>query len=201
MPYYAIYNGKNGNEIVNTWQECVALTYKIKGSSMGRFENEDQAKDFLENPPEYATKEAMRNAQMSNAQVDAQKHSPYVIINMPYYAPQALSMAESCLMFKDVLESAAYKNLTTTAKALLPHLGLLYQPHQSDVSLSRNDAGEALGCGKKAIKAAFDSLVDNGFIELIKGHCHGQPRTFRLTWMPYNGEPSTNEWKSIGANT
>ncbi len=82
MPYYAIYNGKNGNEIVNTWKECKANTHKIKGSSMKRFENEGQAKEFLENPPEYVTNAAMRHAQMSNAQVDAQKHSLNVIINI-----------------------------------------------------------------------------------------------------------------------
>lgn len=57
MKYYAIKVGKNAPCIVETWDECLALTQGYSGAVFKRFNNILMAQDFLRaRLPKWATK-------------------------------------------------------------------------------------------------------------------------------------------------
>ena len=102
-----------------------------------------------------------------------------------------------------MITSASYEGLSTPAKALVPFLQLHWR-NDKPVDYGVREAQRRLKCSKATAIAVFHELQSAGFIELIdeslfSSRTQSKARTWRLTWLPYDGKPPTNDWEKIKA--
>lgn len=100
-----------------------------------------------------------------------------------------------------LLQSNAYRALTTQSRALLTELVMLHDGNNNgSLYLSVRDAGDRIGLADlTAVKKAFDQLIELGFIEMTKeGHFSvkagetSRARCWRLTWEVGPGRKAPN---------
>jgi hypothetical protein len=98
-----------------------------------------------------------------------------------------------------MMESPARMGLTPQAKELL----ILLQAHwRNDVPVAYGvrEAKAKIPCAKGTAQRAFVQLQKAGFIQVVdqslfNSREQSKTRTWRLTWMPWQGRPPTNDWE------
>jgi hypothetical protein len=105
-----------------------------------------------------------------------------------------------------LLQSEAYRSLPQTARALLVELAMMENGRNNgSLFLSVRDAADRLGMSDQtSLGRAFEELVDRGLIRCTKeAHFEvkaaevSRARCWRLTWLPANNRPATNEWEQF----
>lgn len=106
-----------------------------------------------------------------------------------------------------LLSSAAFRSLGVAARALLIDVIMLHNgENNGSLYLSLRDAADRLGFSDHhSVSAAFDELLDRGFLRCtkdahfsVKAADHSRARCWCLTWLaaPSLKRPATNEWQS-----
>jgi hypothetical protein len=103
-----------------------------------------------------------------------------------------------------LLESSAYRSLSTNARALLVEMTMLENGKNNGAFwLSVKDAGARMGLANlQSVSCAFNDLTEAGFIRMtrdgffhVKASNAGRARCWRLTWLAWPGvRGPTNEW-------
>lgn len=88
----------------------------------------------------------------------------------------------------DVLDSAAFVELSVASRAILIEIGRVYNGHNNgQLALSVRQAAQRCGISKDTVSRAIQELEDAGFIETVeKGGFRQGPKyasTFRLLWL------------------
>lgn len=101
-----------------------------------------------------------------------------------------------------MLSSSAYKSLTSHQKVLIL---LLQEQWRNDkaVAYSVREAAAKIPCKPNTACKAFGALVECGFIvctELseFNSRTGSKAREWRLTWMPFDSKPPSNDWEKWG---
>ncbi|MEQ8315109.1 MAG: hypothetical protein RL839_06570 [Gammaproteobacteria bacterium] len=97
------------------------------------------------------------------------------------------------------LESQQYLGLSAQAKVLITLMQVHWRPHEP-VGYGIREAMKRIPCAKGTAQRAFKELEEKGFIvkvdeSLFNSRFMSKSRTWRLTWMPYNFKPPTNNWE------
>ncbi len=71
-------------------------------------------------------------------------------------------------LYRHELESAAYRSLSTDARALLVEFRALFDGKENEIFLSVREMQRRLGIGQRPAQAARDELLDRGFIRLME---------------------------------
>jgi len=105
------------------------------------------------------------------------------------------------VMLVRMINSASYSSLSTPAKAMLPYLQVHWR-NDKPVDYGVREAMRRLCCSKATAIKVFHELQDLGFIELVdeslfSSRIQSKTRTWRLTWLPFDNKPPTNEWEKI----
>lgn len=107
-----------------------------------------------------------------------------------------------------MLMSEAFRSLDLAARALLTELVMLENgKNNGSLWLSVQDATDRLGLADaRPAMRAFDDLRDRGLIAMtkdahftVKAAETSRARCWRLTWLPFDGKPPTNNWQSYEA--
>lgn len=105
----------------------------------------------------------------------------------------------------DILQSAAYRALSCTARALLVEFAMLYNTRNNgELYLSVRDAAARLGLSDMtAASAAMAELMDLGFIDVTadgifasSGNGQSKARCFRITWEQAPGSSATFDYRT-----
>jgi hypothetical protein len=72
------------------------------------------------------------------------------------------------------------------------------------VDYGLREAEEKIPCARNTASKVFKELREAGFIDMVdeslfNSRTQSKSRTWRLTWMPYNDRPPTNNWEKKGA--
>lgn len=102
-----------------------------------------------------------------------------------------------------MINSASYEGLSTPAKLLTLFLQSHWRNHKP-VDYGVREAQRRLKCSKATAIAVFQELQSSGFIELVdeslfSSRTQSKARTWRLTWLPFDGKAPTNEWEKINS--
>lgn len=97
--------------------------------------------------------------------------------------------------------STAFLNLSPQAKALREQMQVHWR-NDKPVAFGIREAEEKIPCSKKIAIRAFKELEKNGFIVMVDecffdSTTNSRSRTWRLTWLPFNGRAPTNEWEKV----
>jgi len=101
--------------------------------------------------------------------------------------------------YEEMLESLAYRDLSTVERCLLEEFQRIYRPGRNGVlSISTRRASELLNVTEPTACNAFYGLTAHGFIKLDKEHLwqERKAREWQLTFEPCNGREPTDEWLS-----
>lgn len=103
-----------------------------------------------------------------------------------------------------LLTSAAYRNLSPYAKALM-HSMHVHWSNDKPVGYGVREAERSIPCCRRSAMRAFVELQERGFIVLVDesrfcSRTHAKTRTWRLTWLPFNSRTPTNDWEKRSAN-
>lgn len=106
-----------------------------------------------------------------------------------------------CSIQRRLLESNAYLSLSPQAKVLMT----LLQVHWSNykpVDYGVREAEQKISCSRKLAMRAFSELQERGFIAMVNEsmwhvRVSQRTRTWRLTWLPFDSKPPTNDWEKI----
>lgn len=107
-----------------------------------------------------------------------------------------------------VMKSEAYRSLGATARSLLFELAMIENSkNNGSLYLSVRDAADRLGMSDpKSITNAFNELEDRGLIKCtkpayfeVKAADHSRARCWKLTWVPANRRPPSEEWRAYSA--
>lgn len=98
-----------------------------------------------------------------------------------------------------LVSSTAYLKLTPQAKALM----VLMQAHwrnDKPIAYGVREAEEKIACSRKLAMRAFKELETAGFIMMVDcsrwdGRTNSKSKTWRLTWLPFEGRAPTNDWE------
>jgi hypothetical protein len=101
----------------------------------------------------------------------------------------------------DVVDSPAYRSLSTAARCILVEVRRRYNGHNNgEISLSCREAAERIGVSKNTASTAFGELLDRGLLKVgvesgfnMKGG--RRSRRWILTEEGILGQPPTNEWR------
>jgi hypothetical protein len=97
-----------------------------------------------------------------------------------------------------MLRSPAWRSLGGSAlKVLLELHTRFHGANNGDLSLGLDEAAKTLSIGKATAKAAFDELVEKGFLLLIKKGTFARRHasTYALTFKPIATNPRTDNWR------
>ncbi|WP_265562800.1 hypothetical protein [Sphingomicrobium arenosum] len=109
--------------------------------------------------------------------------------------------AKHVRLYEAMLSTAAYRSLKPPARALLVELNRLYNgSNNGSLFCSQRHAAKALNYSSRAsVKAAFDQLIDRGFVkENQKGGFdwkNGHATTFILTQHGFNDAQATQDFR------
>ena len=104
-----------------------------------------------------------------------------------------------------ILESEAYRSLDLAGRGLFIELIMLHNgKNNGSLWLSVKDATDRLSLSdQRPAMRAFDDLKDRGLIAMtkdahfsVKASETSRARCWRLTWLPFDGKPASNEWRS-----
>lgn len=100
-----------------------------------------------------------------------------------------------------MMNSPAFEGLSTPTKALVPFMQIHWRNDKA-VDYGVRETMHKLKCSKATAMRAFRELQEAGFIELIdeslfSSRTQSKARTWRLTWMPFDGKPPTHDWEKI----
>lgn len=98
-----------------------------------------------------------------------------------------------------LLSSDAYLGLSAQAKVLIHLLHSHWRPDRA-IGFGLREAGEKIPCSRKTAIRVFKELQEAGFIvmedeSLFCSRAQSKTRTWRLTWLPWNSQPPTNQWE------
>ena len=96
-----------------------------------------------------------------------------------------------------LIESSAYRDLSTAARALLIEFARIYRPTRNGgLSISTRKAIEWLGISKNTADKVFYELAAHGFIKLKSNESwqERKAREWAVTWEPLHQKEPTNEW-------
>lgn len=102
------------------------------------------------------------------------------------------------MVYREWFNSAAYRDLSLTARCLLMEMHILYRPGRNGaLSLSVVNAAKRLNVTQRTVRPAFHELAEHGFISLTKGEYwqERKAREWRLTFLKCNGSEPTDEWR------
>nr|CAA6811329.1 MAG: Unknown protein [uncultured Thiotrichaceae bacterium] len=100
-------------------------------------------------------------------------------------------------LYDNLIESPAYRDLSTAARALLIEFARLYRPARNGgLSISTRKAIELLGVSKSTADRVFHELAAHGFIKLKSNESwqERKAREWAVTWEPVQKKEPTNEW-------
>jgi hypothetical protein len=97
-----------------------------------------------------------------------------------------------------LLKSEPYLSLMPQAKVLITLLQVHWRPDKL-VDFGIREAAEKIPCDPKTASKAFNQLQELGFIKCIEqsifsSRTMSKSRTWRLEWLPFNGQPPRNTW-------
>ena len=103
------------------------------------------------------------------------------------------------VLSRHLLNSAAYASLTPVQKVLMQLLHEQWRPDR-DVAYSVREAAQKISCSVNTACLAFQCLMNKGFIVCtglseFNSQLGSKAREWRLTWMPFNSKPPTNDWE------
>ena len=107
-----------------------------------------------------------------------------------------------------ILVSEAYRSLDPVARALLIEITMLENGRNNgSLWLSIRDATDRLGMADaRPTMRSFEALQDRGLIKMtkdahftVKASDTSRARCWRLTWLPYDGKPPSNDWQKYVA--
>tara|TARA_R110002167_G_scaffold365468_1_gene590296 strand:+ start:7090 stop:7476 length:387 start_codon:yes stop_codon:yes gene_type:complete len=104
---------------------------------------------------------------------------------------------------RDMIESPAWLSLSPQAVKLLSLLHVHWR-NNKPVDYGIREATLKIGCSKITARKVFVELQEKGFIVLVdeslfSSRTQSKARTWRLTWLPFNGLVPTNEWEKINS--
>lgn len=97
-----------------------------------------------------------------------------------------------------MVRSDAWRSLSGAAVKVWVELRCRFNgSNNGRLTLSMDEAAHLLGLGKATVHRALSELVDRGFIRITRpGQWYGRLATeYRVTCLPCDGHPPTNEWK------
>lgn len=102
-------------------------------------------------------------------------------------------------MPRHLLDSAEFTKLSAQAKVLMIFMQTHWRPYKP-VDYGIREAANKIPCARNTAVSVFKELRIAGFIVLVdeslfSSRTQSKSRTWRLTWLPYNGRPPTNEWE------
>lgn len=105
----------------------------------------------------------------------------------------------------ELIESPAYRDLKSVARALLIEFANLYRPSRNGrLSISVRNAATLIRCNKTTAEKAFHELASHGFIRVtnMDQWQDKKAREWAVTWQSVGNREPTNEWKAWveGAN-
>lgn len=100
-----------------------------------------------------------------------------------------------------LLASKAWGQLSSQAKCLMPLLQSHWR-HDKPVAYGVREAMQRIPCAKGTAAKAFKQLQSSGFIVMVDeswfdSRTKSKTRTWRLTWLPWQGKSPTNEWEKL----
>lgn len=109
------------------------------------------------------------------------------------------SRGGTLVLLRRMIESPAWLSLTAQAKALLLLMQVHWRPDEP-VAYGVREAMEKIPCAKGTAQRAFTELQQGGFIQVVdlslfNSREQSRTRTWRLTWMPWQGREPSNEWE------
>ena len=107
------------------------------------------------------------------------------------------------MLTNGMIDSPAWQSLSANAQALWLHIRRRYLPdNNGDIPLSCREAAEKLNVGKTTAAAAFDELIDKGFIKVGEHSAFHlkikRARRWIMTHEVLDGKAPTNEWREWG---
>lgn len=100
---------------------------------------------------------------------------------------------------RDIFISPAWLALSPVATKLMALMQIHWRNGKA-VDYGVREAMDKIGCAKGTARRAFEELQEAGFIEMVdesmfSSRTQSKARTWRLTWMPFNGLLPTNDWE------
>lgn len=108
------------------------------------------------------------------------------------------------VMCRFLLESKNYKTLSANSRALMLELQLHWR-NDKPVDMGVREAAKRICCTEKTVRKAFNELEERGFIvceeyAYFNSKLGSKPRSWRLTWLPFNYNKPTNDWEEWEGN-
>ncbi len=105
------------------------------------------------------------------------------------------------VLCRKLIESENYLTLSPHARALMTLLQIHWRPDKP-VDYGIREAEKKLLCNRKTAMKAFNLLIDRGFLvcteqSVFSTRTQSKARSWRLTWLPYDFKPPTNEWEQM----
>ena len=101
---------------------------------------------------------------------------------------------------REIYDSPAYRSLSFICRAVLLHLLYHYIPNLSEViGMSNRRLAREIGINKDTAGRALRKLETVGLIRMVdeSDWYHGTARSYRLTFMTYQGKQPTDEWAAF----
>ncbi len=100
---------------------------------------------------------------------------------------------------RQLIESENYQTLSTYARALMTLLQVQWRPDKP-VDYGIREAGKRLVCNRKTAMKAFNQLIERGFLvcveqSIFSSRTQSKTRSWRLTWLPFDFKPPSNNWE------
>lgn len=97
------------------------------------------------------------------------------------------------------LESVQYTRLSAQAKVLITLMQIHWKSYKP-VDYGIREAAQKVPCTRNTAVRVFKELREAGFIVLVdeslfSSRTQSKARTWRLTWLPFNDRPPTNDWE------
>ena len=104
----------------------------------------------------------------------------------------------------EIMESAAYRDLSPVARALLFELCRLFKGHNNgDIFLSEEDAQIVVGKARNTIRKAFKDLESHGFLILTEQarYTQGRAYAYEITFYANKGHIPCDRWRDWNPDT
>jgi len=103
------------------------------------------------------------------------------------------------VLCRKMIESENYQTLSTHARSLMTLLQIHWRPDKP-VDYGVREAEKRLVCNRKTAMKAFNQLIERGFLvcveqSIFSSRTQSKARTWRLTWLPFDFNPPSNDWE------
>ena len=108
------------------------------------------------------------------------------------------------VMQRRLIASEAYLRLSSQAKALT-HLLQVHWRNDEPIGFGVREAEAKIPCSRRVAMRAFRELEESGFIlkvdeSIFCSRSQSKARTWRLTWLPWQGREPSNNWEKRRAS-